>query len=160
MDINGDNKMKAIRLLLILALLSACAQKEPVLYGTNGKEIPMVFQNFPDIPFPDKSYLLLEDSKTLGNGENWIGSLSFNADFNSGRIFDFYAAEMPKKGWVEIAIVRSEISQMTYVKKGKAVQILIQMEGKNSSFITVTAVPNQANVVYNNELKRDTSNEF
>jgi hypothetical protein len=67
---------------------------------------------------------------------------------------------MPKKGWVEIAIVRSEISQMTYVKKGKAVQILIQMEGKNSSFITVTAVPNQANVVYNNELNRDTSNEF
>lgn len=152
--------MKMIRLLLMIVLLSACAQKEPVLYGTNGGEIPMVFQNFPDIPFPDKSYLLLEDSKTLGNGDNWIGSLCFNTNFNAGRIFDFYATEMPKKGWVEIAIVRSEISQMTYVKKGKAVQILIQMEGKNSSFVTITAVPNQANVVYNNESYGGTSNEF
>ena len=152
--------MKIIKLLLIILLFTACTTKEPVLYGTNGREIPMVFQNFPDIPFPDKSYLILEDSKTLGNGDNWIGSLSFSVNFNAGRVFDFFADEMPRKGWIEIAIVRSEISQMTYVKRGKAVQILIQMEGKNSSFITITAVPNQANVNYVNESNKGTADEF
>lgn len=152
--------MKIIKLLLMILLITSCSTKEPVLYGTNGKEIPMVFQNFPDIPFPDKSYLVLEDSKTLGNGDNWIGSLCFSVDFNAGRVFDFFAEEMPQKDWVEIAIVRSEISQMTYVKNGKAVQILIQMEGKNSSFVTITAVPNQANVNYVNESNKGTTNEY
>ena len=61
-----------------------------------------------------------------------------------------FVAEMPKKGWVEIAVVRAEISQMTYVKDGRAAQILIQMEGKDSAFVTVTAVPNQASVKFIN----------
>ena len=39
---------------------------------------------------------------------------------------------------------------MTYVKDGRAAQILIQMEGKDSAFVTVTAVPNQASVKFIN----------
>ncbi len=116
------------------------------MLGSDGREIPMVFQNFPDIPFPDEAFLVLEDSKTMGSGENWIGSISFTVNFNAGRVFDYYVAEMPKKGWVEIAVVRAGISQMTYVKNGRAVQILIQMEGDDSAFVTVTAIPNQASV--------------
>lgn len=138
--------MKKAYLLLLLFSLCACAQKQNILYGTDGREIPMVFQNFPDIPFPDKSYMELEDSKTMGNGESWIGSISFTTGFNAGRVFDFFVAEMPKKGWVEIAVVRAKISQMTYVRNGKAVQILIQMEGDDSAFVTITAIPNQASV--------------
>lgn len=76
------------------------------MLGSDGREIPMVFQNFPDIPFPDEAFLVLEDSKTMGSGENWIGSISFTVNFNAGRVFDYYVAEMPKKGWVEIAVVR------------------------------------------------------
>ena len=143
-------KMKIIKLLALLLILSACTKEIPILYGTDGREIPMVFQNFPDIPFPDKSYLSLEDSKTMGNGDNWTGSVCFTTNFNAGRVFDFFVAEMPKKGWVEIAVVRAEISQMTYVKDGRAAQILIQMEGKDSAFVTVTAVPNQASVKFIN----------
>ncbi len=127
--------------------LCGCSKKEPnILFGSDGKEIPMIFQNFPDIPFPNNSYMILEDSKTMGNGDNWIGSISYTATYNAGRIFDFYASEMPKKGWVEIAIVRARISQMTYVRNGRAIQILIQMEGDDSAFVTITAVPNQATV--------------
>ena len=139
--------MKKAYILLVLLSLCACANEpEVTLYGTDGKEIPMVFQNFPDIPFPDKSFMELEDSKTMGSGEGWIGSISFTTAFNAGRIFDFFVAEMPKKGWVEVAVVRAAISQMTYVKNGKAVQVLIQMEGNDSSFVTITAIPNQASV--------------
>jgi hypothetical protein len=138
--------MKKISLLILFVMLCACKHESPRLYGTDGNEIPMVFQNFPDIPFPDKSFLSLEDSKIMGNGENWIGSLCFSSKFNAERVFDFFVAEMPKKGWVEIAVVRAQISQMTYVKNGRAVQILIQIEGSDSSFVSITAVPNQASV--------------
>ncbi len=138
--------MKIIKLFIVLLLLNACTKEAPILYGTDGREIPMVFQNFPDIPFPDKSYLSLEDSKTMGNGETWTGSVCFTTGFNAGRVFDFFVAELPKKGWVEIAVVRAEISQMTYVKDGRAIQVLIQMEGKDSAFVTITAIPNQASV--------------
>ncbi|MCM1323636.1 MAG: hypothetical protein NC218_05700 [Acetobacter sp.] len=135
-------------MLYIVACLTlcGCAKKPVTMFGSDGHEIPMVFQNFPDIPFPDNSYMNLEDSKTMGNGENWIGSISYTSMFNAGRVFDYYVSEMPKKGWVEIAVVRARISQMTYVKNGRAVQILIQMEGDDSSFVTITAVPNQATV--------------
>ena len=135
--------------ILYIAACSAlfgCAKESVIMYGSDGKEIPMVFQNFPDIPFPDNSYMNLEDSKTMGNGESWIGSICYSATFNAGRVFDFYVAEMPKKGWVEIAVVRAHFSQMTYVKDGRAVQILIQMKGDDSALVTITAVPNQATV--------------
>ena len=139
--------MKRIYLLAIALLLTAGCAKEPMpMLGSDGREIPMVFQNFPDIPFPDEAFLVLEDSKTMGSGENWIGSICFTVNFNAGRVFDYYVSEMPKKGWVEIAVVRAGISHMTYVKNGRAVQILIQMEGDDSAFVTVTAIPNQASV--------------
>lgn len=137
---------KCYLLLFIMCLICSCTSKPNTLYGTDGQEIPMVFQNFPDVPFPDKSYMNLENSRVMGNGETWTGSINYTASYNAGRVFDFYVAEMPKKGWVEIAVVRADISLMTYVKNGRAVQILIQVEGKDSSFITVTAVPNQASV--------------
>ncbi len=132
--------------IVVCSTLCGCTKESAIMFGSDGHEIPMVFQNFPDIPFPDNSYMNLEDSKTMGNGENWIGSISYTATFNAGRVFDFYVSEMPKKGWVEIAVVRAKISQMTYVKDGRAVQILIQMEGDDSAFVTITAVPNQATV--------------
>lgn len=138
--------MKIIYVLLVMLSLCCCSREQNVLYGMDGREIPMVFQNFPDVPFPEKSYMNLENSRTLGNGENWTGSICFNTEYSAGRVFDFYVSEMPKKGWVEIAVVRADISQMTYVRNGKAIQILIQMEGKDSAFVTITAVPNQAAV--------------
>lgn len=130
----------------VFTTLCGCTHEPNIMYGSDGHEIPMVFQNFPDIPFPDNSYLNLENSKTMGNGENWVGSICYTASFNAGRVFDFYVAEMPKKGWAEVAVVRAGISQMTYVRNGRAVQILIQIEGDDSAFVTITAVPNQASV--------------
>lgn len=113
------NRNEESYILLMLLSLCGCAKEPtPPMLGSDGREIPMVFQNFPDIPFPDEAFLVLEDSKTMGSGENWIGSISFTVNFNAGRVFDYYVAEMPKKGWVEIAVVRAGISQMTYVKNG------------------------------------------
>lgn len=86
-------EMKKAYILLMLLSLCACAKEPtPPMLGSDGREIPMVFQNFPDIPFPDEAFLVLEDSKTMGSGENWIGSISFTVNFNAGRVFDYYIA--------------------------------------------------------------------
>lgn len=128
----------------ILLFLNACASESYILNGVDGQPIPSAFANFPDVPFPEKSYLELGDTKALGTGENWIGSLVFTAPYDASRIFDFYVSEMPKSRWVEIAVVRARISQMTYFRNNRAIQILIESLKEGNSRITVTAVPNQA----------------
>lgn len=62
----------------LVLMLSACASDKPRLLGMDGSEIPPAFANFPDMPFPDKAYIDLEQTKALGSGENWIGSLVYD----------------------------------------------------------------------------------
>ncbi len=128
----------------ILLMLCSCASESYTLNGVDGQPIPSAFANFPDVPFPEKSYLELGDTKALGTGDNWIGSLAFTTPYNASRVFDFYVSEMPKNRWLEIAVVRARISQMTYFRNNRAVQILIEALKENHSRVTITAVPNQA----------------
>lgn len=138
--------LKINTLIAILFFICCCTTESYVLNGTDGSPIPNAFANFPDTPFPEKAFLELGDTKALGIGENWIGSLVFTAPYNANRIFDFYVAEMPKHRWIEIAVVRARISQMTYFKDNRAVQILIESLKENDSRITITAVPNQTTI--------------
>ena len=131
---------------ILLLVLTACASDKPILKGVDGNEIPPAFANFPDVPFPEKAYVDLEQTKALGSGDNWIGSLAFDCPYNASRIYDFYVSEMPKLGWIEVATVRARVSHMTYIKERRAVQILIEMDSSDSSMVTVTAIPNE-NVV-------------
>lgn len=138
------NMYKKLLLTAFLTLcLSACTNKPVEISGTDGSDVPPAFANFPDVPFPKKAYLDLEDTKALGSGENWIGSVSYTAPYNASRIFDFYISEMPKLRWAEVAVVRTKISQMTYFRDNRALQILIETVGEKKSKVTVTAIPNQ-----------------
>ena len=135
---------KRLIICAILAMLaSACANKPLELNGIDGSEIPPAFANFPDIPFPQSAYLDLNETKALGSGENWIGSVAYSAHYNASRVFDFYVSEMPKLRWLEVAVVRTRISQMTYFRDNRALQILIESDGDNKSRVTITAIPNQ-----------------
>ena len=139
--------MKMRKRLIISAILailtSACANKTLEINGVDGSQIPPAFANFPDVPFPEQAYLDLEDTKALGSGENWIGSVTYNAPYNASRLFDFYVSEMPKLRWIEVAVVRTRISQMTYFRDNRALQILIESNGDKDSIVTITAIPNQ-----------------
>ncbi len=134
-------------LAIIIAIsLGACATEKPVLHGVDGNEIPPAFAHFPDVPFPDKAYVDLDETKALGSGENWIGSLAFDCPYNASSVYDFYVSEMPKLKWIEVASVRARISQMTFVRDNRAVQILIESSGADKSDVTVTAIPNQSGI--------------
>ena len=132
----------SILVITLVLTLMACSDKPRELVGVDGTAIPHAFAAFPDIPFPDGSYVDLDDTKALGSGENWIGSLVFTVPYNASRVFDFYVAEMPKLNWTEIATVRAKISHMTYVRNNRAIQILIEIESSDECIVTITAIPN------------------
>jgi hypothetical protein len=50
---------------------------------------------------------------------------------------------MPKLKWIEVASVRARISQMTFIRDNRAMQILIESNGADKADVTVTAIPNQ-----------------
>lgn len=140
--------IKKVILMTIVLAISACANERPVLKGVDGNDIPAAFAHFPDMPFPEPAYVDLNQTKALGSGEKWIGSLVYDTPYNASSIFDFYTSEMPKLKWVEVATVRAKISHMTYIRDNRAVQILIQSDGNDKSFVTLTAIPNQSNLSY------------
>ena len=128
-----------ISVFCVFCLLTACSEKKPPITGIDGSAIPPAFANFPDMPFPASAYVDLEDTKALGSGNNWIGSLVFNVDYSPSEVFDFYMSEMPKLGWIEVATVRARVSHMTYIQGRRAVQILIEMDSSDSSFLLLAA---------------------
>ena len=133
---------KLVFTLLVVISLSSCSEKQPIV-GIDGSAIPPAFANFPDMPFPASAYVDLEETKALGSGSNWIGSLVFTVDYSPSEVFDFYMSEMPKLNWIEVATVRARYSQMTYGRNNRVVQILIESTGSDSSKVTITAIPNQ-----------------
>ena len=137
---------KTLLTIAAILMLAACSSNKPKLMGLDGASVPPAFSHFPDIPFPDRSYVDLKQTRALGSGEMWTGSLVFTAPYDSSSVYDFYMSEMPKLNWVEVATVRSSISHMTYMRNDRAVQILIEDSGWifDESKITITAIPNRA----------------
>ncbi len=131
-----------ILILTLVLILSACASEKPTLSGVDGSALPPAFAHFPDIPFPAEAFVDLDETKALGSGDNWIGSLVYTTPYNASSVFDFYVSEMPKLNWIEVATVRAKISHMTYIRNNRAVQILIEMNTGDSSRVTITAIPN------------------
>ncbi len=135
-----------ILVLTLVLILSACTAERPTLSGVDGTAIPPAFAHFPDIPFPSEAYIDLGETRALGSGEDWIGCLVYTTPYNASSVFDFYVSEMPKLNWTEVATVRAKISQMTYIRNNRAIQILIEIDNSNSSQVTITAIPNTSGI--------------
>ena len=135
----------SVLVILLSLFLCSCAEKQR-LVGVDGSEIPPAFAHFPDIPFPDKSFVDLDETRALGSGDDWIGSLVFTTPYSPSSVFDFYMSEMPRLKWAEVATVRARISNMTYVRNNRAVQILIEIKSSDSAKVTITAIPNKSGV--------------
>ncbi len=135
------------RLVVVLVLfLSACSGGKLVLKGTDGSVIPPAFASFSGIPIPEPAFINLEETRALGYGDNWSGTLVFTSPFPTHEIFDFYIAEMPKFGWSDVATVRARISHLTYIKDKKAMQILIEKNSDSESYVTITSIPNNTGI--------------
>jgi hypothetical protein len=133
---------KYLYILTMVLTVCSCAKKLP-LAGMDGSEIPPAFAHFPDIPFPTDSFIDLKETRALGTGENWVGSLVFTTPYNASSVYDFYLSELPKLQWKGIATVRANISHLTYIRDKRAIQLLIENQGLDSAKITITAIPHE-----------------
>src|SRR3546814_5242445 len=61
----------------------------------------------------------LDSNRTiiLGEGDRWIGRLSYSINSSADAMFDFVRGEMANHGWKEVAVVRAETSQLTLDRK-------------------------------------------
>lgn len=79
----------------------------------------------------------------LGEGDRWIGRLSYSVNSSSDTMFEFIRREMVNQGWAEVAVVRAETSQLTYLSGGgdRVASILITRSTVYGSKIDMTVSP-------------------
>ena len=104
-----------------------------------GRTLPPVFNQFSDIPIPERSEMDTKQSLIFGNQQWWTGRLVFSSPYSAGGLFDFFMSEMPKFGWQEITVVRSKISILTF-RQGNRIAT-IQIDGDSSSEVEFTVSP-------------------
>lgn len=93
----------------------------------------------------------LDSNRTiiLGEGDRWIGRLSYSVNSSADAMFDFIRREMGNYGWTEVAVIRAEASQMTYLSTAgdRVAQILITRSTLYGSKIDMTVAPSTGSTV-------------
>jgi hypothetical protein len=130
--------------LLLATGLGGCAQIEPVAASSRpveGEEAAPALTQFTDLPIPSDSTMNLEDTLILGSQESWLGRLALRTAHDAGKVNEFYRNEMPKFGWTEITIVRSEISIHTWSRGDRIATIRIEKETLRNTDVEITISP-------------------
>lgn len=133
--------MKILTFLFSLAIIFssvACTSGAPLMSSSKNtdevtgetKAIPPSFAQFSDIPIPEQAVMDLKRTLVFGGQNSWSGRIVFTAPYSQGGLFDFYMAEMPKFGWQEITVVRSQMSIMTFKHANRVATI--QLDGDTS----------------------------
>lgn len=95
------------------------------------------------VALPEGYSLDVNRTIILGEGDRWIGRLSYSVNSSSDSMFDFIRREMTNHGWAEVAVVRAETSQLTYLSGGgdRVASILIARSTLYGSKIDMTVSP-------------------
>ncbi|MDP6173499.1 MAG: hypothetical protein QGF09_04960, partial [Rhodospirillales bacterium] len=112
--------------------------------SSNSKSQPS-FSQFADIPIMAGSTMDMDLTLIFGAGDSWTGRLVMNAPQGSVAAFDFYHRGTPEFGWREIASVRSSISVLTYMHRGRVLTLQIRDNTIRGSEIRATVTPEKDN---------------
>jgi len=95
------------------------------------------------IALPEGYSLNSDRTIILGEGDRWIGRLSYSINSSADAMFDFIRGEMANHGWKEVAVVRAETSQLTYLSGDgdRVASILITRSTLYGSRIDMTVSP-------------------
>ncbi len=131
--------------LLASLLLGACAGESVEvatgpLEDAQGNPIPS-FSQFPDIPVPAESRMLLDDSLIFGRDDRWTGRLAIESQLSASEAFEFFQREMPGEQWVEFTALRSDVSLLTFVRMDRVATVTIESETLSGAFVTITVSP-------------------
>ncbi len=129
--------MKKFFTLITLVAVSGCAGMQHNTQNKGFADTTAVpsssFSHFTDIPVPPNAIMNLDKTVILGSGEQWTGKLAFSAKQGPNTTFDYFIEELPKFGWKETAIVRADVSFMTYNRSGRELIIQIYGDGGEST---------------------------
>ncbi len=95
------------------------------------------------IALPEGYSLDADRTIILGEGDRWIGRLSYSINSSADAMFDFIRAQMANHGWKEVAVVRAETSQLTYLSgdADRVASILISRSTLYGSKVDMTVSP-------------------
>ena len=140
--------VKAISLVLGLVLMSACTLPSTTIPAADGATLagdsPAVANSYADIPISANDQLSVGQSLLLNTGEQWIGRAVLKSKLDTVQAFEYYMANMPSHGWINITSVQSKVSVLTYEKAGRVATIQISQATLRGSEISVTVSPRDA----------------
>ncbi len=105
-----------------------------------GKLIPS-FSQFPDIPIPPESKMLLDESLIFGRDDRWTGRLALEISISVSAAFEFFQREMPDKQWIELTALRSDVSLLTFSRMDRVATVTIESEPLFGSHVMITVSP-------------------
>ena len=101
-------------------------------FADGNLQSPPNFNNFREIPIPEKATMDLKKTMLFGN-DPLIGRLAFSAPYSQSNLFDFYMQEMPKFGWREVTVIRSANSFLTFAKDNRVATIQLSTTAVSGS---------------------------
>jgi hypothetical protein len=143
-----NQSIRTVSLVLGLALLSACAMPATTIPTSADKILagnsPAVTNSYADIPISANDQLAVNESLLLNTGEQWTGRAVLKSKLDIVQAFEYYLANMPTHGWINITAVQSENSVLTYAKGRRVATIQIDRGTLSGSQVSVTVSPRDA----------------
>ncbi|WP_341913267.1 hypothetical protein [Ferrovibrio terrae] len=142
---------RALALVAILGSMTACSAWNSSAGGSGdaGKPGSGPPTQIAGVALPDGYSLDSNRTIILGEGDRWIGRLSYSVNSSADAMFDFIRREMANYGWTEVAVVRAEASQLTFLSGGgdRVASVLISRSTLYGSKVDMTVAPSTGSTV-------------
>ena len=110
------------------------------LEDSAGNPIPS-FSQFPDIPIPAGSAMVLDDSLIFGRDDKWTGRLVIETEVSASAAFEYFQREMPNQQWIELTAMRSNVSLLSFSRMDRVATLTIESETLLGAIVTITVSP-------------------
>ena len=142
---NNKTALAAAGLAVIGLFLAACENTPGIRASSTAPQGATPDQprltRFSDIPIPAGARMNVTRSLILGPMSGWVGRLVFNTSTGAQTLFQFYAREMPRFDWQEIARVRAQVSILTYTRGPRTATVQISSTTLGGAVVSVTMAP-------------------
>lgn len=143
--------VRALALVMALGSMTACSlwnssASQSSDTGKTGSGPPTQIAG---VALPEGYSLDANRTIILGEGDRWIGRLSYSISSSADAMFDFIRREMSNYGWTEVAVVRAESSQLTFLSQGgdRVASVLITRSTLYGSKVDMTIAPSTGSTV-------------
>jgi hypothetical protein len=105
-----------------------------------GNPIPS-FSQFPDIPIPAGSAMVLDESLIFGRDDKWTGRLVIETEVSASAAYEYFQREMPNQQWIELTALRSDVSLLSFSRMDRVATLTIESETLSGATVTITVSP-------------------